>query len=200
TRDGALVGLDGGDGAAVGAEAGDGHAGADGDALRLRLAGESAQGRVVVGVAAALLVQHHGDARCLPVGEHVQHVAAAVVDALDQLGRVADRLLLTVDLRDVLVHLLWCDLQVPDRVVGERLGVGLPDVHGVRHQLPHGGLEVVVAEHAAGHTRRARADVRLVDDQYVTAVATAGGLQPAGQVPGGRQTVNAGTDDDVAGT
>ena len=47
----------------------------------------------------------------------------AVALPLDERGRIADRLLLGEDLRDVLTHRLRRDLHVADGAVGERLGV-----------------------------------------------------------------------------
>ena len=64
------------------------------------------------------------------------------------------------------------------------------------HQLAHGRLEVVVAHHAAGDAAGAGRDRGLVDHQDVLAAALALGFQLGGQVPGGRQAVNAGADDD----
>jgi hypothetical protein len=116
----APVGRHPGDRAAAGAHTGDMDAWHDPHALRLRLRRQALQRANVVGVAALLLVQNHCGAGRLPVVKHVQHVGAAIALALDERGRVTDRLLLGEDLRDVLVHLLRRDLQVTDGVIGER--------------------------------------------------------------------------------
>ena len=76
-------------------------AGEDAHALGLGLGGEAVHAGLVVGVAAALLVQHRGDALRLPVVEQALHVAHRVVGALDEHRLVADRLLLLVDRGDV---------------------------------------------------------------------------------------------------
>ena len=133
----------------------------------------------------------------LPVREDRLHVRAAVVLALDQLRRVADRLLLLVDLCDVGAHHLRRDLQVADRVVVERLGIRLPDADGVRHQLAHRGLEVVVADHAARDPGRPGSHTRLVEDHDVSAVSLAPGLELLRQVPCRGEAVDARADHDV---
>ena len=80
-------------------------------------------------------------------------------------------LLLLVDLRDVAVHDLGRELHVADAVVRERLRVGLPHRDRVRHELTHGGLEVIVAHDPAGDAGRTRPDVGLVDHEDVLAGA-----------------------------
>src|SRR5262249_9201598 len=72
-----------------------------------------------------------------------------------------------------------------------------PYGHRVSHQLAHGGLEVVVADDAAGDSRRARADAPLVKDEDVLAAAQAAGRQLPGQVPGRGQPVDSGAADDI---
>ena len=88
-------------------------------AAGLGLARQSDDGAHVVRVAAAVLVEDRGRATRLPVAEQVEHVRAAVVVALDEGGRVADRLLLLIDRGDVGAHDLRRDLHVADRVVRE---------------------------------------------------------------------------------
>src|SRR5215471_8688383 len=151
----------------------------------------------VVGVAAPLLVQDRGGAGRPPVAEHRQHVRAAVALPLDEHRGVADRLLLGVDLRDVLVHRLRGDLQVADGVVGERLRVRLPDADRVRHELAHGRLEVVVADDAAGDAGRAGAHAPLVDDEDVLAAAQATAAELACEMPGGGEPVDTRANDHV---
>ena len=82
-------------------------------------------------------------------------------------------------------------------MIGVGLGVALPDIDGVGHQLAHGRLEIIVADHAAGDARRAGRDRRLVDDKNVGARALAGRLQHLGEMVGRAQAVNAGADDGV---
>src|SRR5262249_60479653 len=81
--------------------------------------------------------------------------------------------------------------------VGERVGVGLPHGHRVRHQLAHRRLEVVVADDPAGDPRGASADAALVEDEDVLAAAMAAGPQFPGQMPRGGEPVNPRADDDV---
>ena len=102
-----------------------------------------------------------------------------------------------MDSEHVVSHLVVGDLQVADRVVLEGLGVGVPYLDGVGHELTHGGLEVVVAHHPAGDARRTSTSCRLLDDDDVVAAARAAGLQFTGQVPRGGQTMDASTDDAV---
>src|SRR6185295_3856649 len=61
----------------------------------------------------------------------------------------------------------------------------------------HGGLEVVVADGAAGDAGRTRAGSALIEHEDVLAPAQSAGPQIPGQVPGGRQAVDARADDDV---
>jgi hypothetical protein len=142
-------------------------------------------------------VQDHGDVAGLPVAEHVEQVGAAVALPLDERGRVADRLLLGEDLRDVVVHRFRRDLHVADGAIRERLGVRLPDRDRVRHQFAHGGLEVVVADDAARDAGRARADAGLVQDEDVFAAAEAAAAEFGGEMPPGREPVDARADDHV---
>src|SRR5712692_2075043 len=68
----------------------------------------------------------------------------------------------------------------------------------MRHQLAHRGLEVVVADDAAGDAGRAGSDIALVDDEDVLAAAETTGPEFPGQMPGRRESVDPGPDDDVA--
>ena len=195
----ARLGLHGGHRAAVHPQPGHRDPGLDGHAFGLRLGGQPAQRGQVVGVPAPLLVQQHRGPGRLPIREQAGQVGLARAGAVDQLGLVPDGLLLGVDLPDVGPHALRRDLQVAHRMVGECLRVGVPDAHRVRHQLAHGRLEVVVPDHPAGHPGRACPDAGLVDDQDVLTAAAAGGAQPAGQVPGRGQAVDARANDDEPG-
>ena len=178
-------------------EAGHLDAGDDAHALVLRLPGQAVDRLGVVGVAAALLVQHRGDALGLPVVEQPLHVGHAVGLALDEHRFVADVLLLAGDRGDVLVHHLGADLHVADRVVAEGGRVALPYRDAVRHQAAHRRLEVVVADDAAGDARGTGGDRRLVEHQDVPAAAQPAPAQVLGEVPGGAEAVDAGADDDI---
>ena len=79
------------------------------------------------------------------------------------------------------------------------LGIALPHVDRVGHQLAHGGLEVIVADDAAGDARGAGRDRGLVHHQNVGARALAGRLQHLREVEGRAQPVNPGADDGVFG-
>src|SRR4029077_3859220 len=83
-------------------------------------------------------------------------------------------------------------------MVGERVGVALPHGHRMRHQLAHRGLEVVVADGAAGYAGRPRAWSALVEHEDVLAPAQPTGTQLPGQMPGRGQAVDACADNDVA--
>jgi hypothetical protein len=85
-------------------EAGDPGPREDPYALGSCLVGQRADGGPVVGVSAALLVQHAGYPLRLPVGEDALHVAGAVGLTLHEDGRVPDVLLLAIDLRHAVVH------------------------------------------------------------------------------------------------
>src|SRR5262245_14333396 len=99
----------------------------DTDAFGFRLAGETIKRCGIVGITAALLVQHRGNALRLPVVEQPGHIFLAVAGALDEHRLVADRLLLLVDRADLLVHDLRADLHVADGMIAIGLRVALPD-------------------------------------------------------------------------
>ena len=84
-------------------------------------------------------------------------------------------------------------------MIGVGLGVALPHLDRMGHQLAHGGLEIIVAHHAAGDARGAGRDRRLVDDDDVGARALAGRFQHLGQMKGGAEAVDAGADNGVFG-
>ena len=190
--DRATIGLDRGDGVAFDPEPEDPHPGQHPDARRLGLGRKPPERVPVVGVAAAALVQHVGDARRLPVAEQVPQVGAARSLALDEGRGVPDLPLLGVDPGHVGVHRGRGRLEVADGVVREGHRVGLPDRDRVRHQPAHRGLEVVVADHAAGDAGRAGSDPGLVEDHDVCTRTRGAGLEPPGQVPCGGQPVHAG--------
>ena len=197
--DGALIRLHGRDGAGRVAEPGDPHPGEDADALRLRFGGQPLHRSDVVGVAALLLVQHGGDAARPPVAEQPPHVPQALGLAFDEGRGVADLALLPGDRGHVRVHHLRAELHVAHRVVAERLGVALPDLDAEGHQLTHGRLEVVVADHAAGDAGGAGADPGLVQHDDALPAPAAPRPELAREVVGRAEPVDAGADDDVRG-
>jgi hypothetical protein len=138
---------------------------------------------------AAVLVQTDGQPGRAPVGEHRPHVARDLGLAQDQLRLVADPLLALGDRGEVRLLVAVAEGDVTGAVVVERLRVRLPDLDACFHQLGHGGLEVVVADDAAGDAGSTRGDRRLVDHQHL--------LAALGEVPGGGEAVNAGPDHEV---
>ena len=126
-----------------------------------------------------------------PVGEEAAHVRRHLRLARDQLGLVADPLLALEDRAEVVLLGAVAERDVARAVVGERLGVRLPDVHAGGHQLLHGRLEVVVADHAAGDPGRAGRHAGLVHHEHL--------LAALGEVPGGREPVDACAYDEGAG-
>ena len=198
--DAALVGLDGRD-AVVGAELEARHLGVRVDlhALGEALVAEAGDRLEVEGEAALVLVQADGHALRAPVGEELLHVRVDLGLAEVEVGAVADPLMALVDGREVALLHLRPERDVADAVVVVRLGVGLPDLDARLHQLAHRGLEVVVADDAAGDAGRARARGRLLEHDDVRARAAAALPELDGEVVGGREAVHAGADDDEAG-
>ena len=171
-RDPALVGLDGRD-AVVGAEleARDLGVRVDLDALGEALVAQAGDRLEVEREAALVLVQAHGDALRAPVREEFLHVRVDLRLAEVEIGAVADPLMALVDGGEVALLHLRPERDVADAVVVVRLGVGLPDLDARLHQLAHRGLEVVVADDAAGDPRRARARGGLLEHDHVRAGA-----------------------------
>ena len=62
------------------------------------------------------------------------------------------------------MHAFRADLHVADGMIGVGLGVALPHLDGMGHQLAHGGLEIIVADDAAGDAGSTAGDRRFVDD------------------------------------
>ena len=148
-RDRPRRGLHKRDGAgAIELEAGDLDALLDLRPRRARLGREAEHRVAVVGEAAGPLVQADAEPRGAPVVEERAHVRRDLGLAEDELRRVADLLLALVDGREVVDLGAIAQGDVP-RAVGERLGVGLPDLHARGHQLRHRRLEVVVADAAS---------------------------------------------------
>ena len=105
--------------------------------------------------------------------------------------------MLLVDRSHVLAHAFGADLHVADRVIAVGLGVALPLIDRVSHELAHGRLEVVVADDAAGDARGTGGDRGLIHNKDVLAGASAGLFQHLGEVEGGAQPVNSGADDGI---
>ena len=198
--DPALVGLDGRD-AVVGAEleARDLGVGVDLDALGEALVPQAGDRLEVEREAALVLVQAHGDALGAPVGEELLHVRVDLGLAEVEIGAVPDSLVALVDGGEVALLHLRPERDVADAVVVVRLGVGLPDLDARLHQLAHRGLEVVVADDAAGDPRRPRARGGLLEHDHVCTGALPALAQLDGEVVGGREAVHAGSDDDETG-
>ena len=157
---------------------------------RPRLVREPEHRLAVEREAARVLVQAYAQARRAPVVEQAAHVLGYLVLAHDQLRWVADALLALVDLHEVRLLARWPEGDVTRAVVVERLGIGLPDLHTGGHQLAHRGLEVVVADHAAGDAGRAGGHAGLVHHEHLLALG--------GQVPCGGQSVHARADHERA--
>jgi hypothetical protein len=96
--------LDGAHSAVVGAKAGNPEPGMNPDALALCFGGQGPYGGFVVRVPPAVLVQDARDVLGPPVVEDAPHVAQAFLLAFHERRRILDRLLLLVDLHDVVVH------------------------------------------------------------------------------------------------
>jgi len=78
-----------------------------------------------------------------------------------------------------------------------RRRIRFPHLDARLHQLAHRRLEVVVADDAAGDSRRARAGRALLENDDVRARPEPACAQLLGEVVGGRETVDAGADDDI---
>ena len=103
-------------------------------------------------------MENRGDVLCAPIREQTLHIARTLCSAFNENRLVANRLLLRMNGCHILTHGFTADLHVAHGMIAVGLGVALPNVHGVGHQLAHGGLKVVIANHPAGNTRRAGAD------------------------------------------
>ena len=154
----------------------------------LRLRGQAQHRLLVEGEPAGALVQADGQAGGAPVAVQRAHVLGDLLLADVQLGRVADPLLAFVDLDQIALLRRRTERDVAAAVVVERLRIRFPHLDAGRHQLGHRRLEVVVADHAARDPRRAGGDVGLVHDQHALALLR--------EVPGGREAVDAGADDE----
>jgi hypothetical protein len=156
-----------------------------------RLLGQAEHRLLVEREAARVLVEADGQARRAPVRVQAAHVALDGLGAQVQLAGVADALLALEHLGEVALLAGRAERDVARRVVVQRFGVGLPDLHAGGHELGHRGLEVVVAHDPAGDARGAGGDAGLVDDEDLLAVL--------GEVPGGGEAVDPGADDQVLG-
>jgi len=98
------------------------------------------------------------------------------------------------------MHYLRADLHVSYRMVAIRLSVAFPDLDGVGHQLSHGGLKVVVPDHAAGDAGGPRRDASLINYQDISATSSPQGLEPEGEVVRCAESMYSGSDDEVSDT
>ena len=110
---------------------------------------------------------------------------------------IADCLLLGGDLHYVLAHGFGADLHITGIVEVIGLRVALPKINAFRHQLAHGRLEVIIADHAAGDARRPGGNAALIDHQNIFAATPAARFQRRRQMIGGAQAVNAGANNEV---
>ena len=150
--------------------------------------------------AALVLVETDGHALRAPVGKERLHVRVDLGLARDQLGAVADPLLALETCGEVRLLHRGTERDVADGVVVVCGRIRLPDLDARLHQLAHRGLEVVVADDAAGDSRGPRARLRLVEHDDVCAGPGTAGAKLLREVVGGRETVDAGADDDVGRT
>ena len=104
-------------------------------------------------------------------------------------------MLALVDLLEVRLLDRGPERHVADRVVVVRRRIGLPHLDARLHELAHRGLEVVVADDAAGDARRAGAGLGLLEDDDVPAGAEPARAKLPGEVVRRRETVDTGTDD-----
>ncbi len=193
-----MVGLDRG-GDVAGAELDPRHldAGEHGHARAGALLDEPLHRLLVEREAALVLVQADGDAAGAPVGEQLLHVRRHRGLAHDQLRAVADPLLALEHGDEVALLRLRPERDVADRVVVVGGRVRLPHLDAGLHELAHRRLEVVVAHDAAGDAGRTGARAGLVEHYDVRARPGTARLELPGEVVGGRETVDAGADDDI---
>ena len=123
--------------------------------------------------------------------------ARTLCNAVNENRLVANRLLLRMNGCNILTHGFTADLHVAHGVIAVVLGAALPNVHGMGHQLAHGGLKVVIANHTAGNTRRPGADARFVENDDVVPDTLTGRFELQRKVVGSAQTVNSSTNNDV---
>ena len=166
--------------------------------LGLGLGGEAVHAGLVVGVAAALLVQHRGDVLRLPVVEQAFHIFRRSVRALDERRLVADRLLLLVDRGDILAHAFGADLHVADRMIASRLWGRSPRR---RRSAPSARASPAgnncCARRRRRCPRRRRRPPVLSTTRMSVARASAARLEHLREMQGRAQAVDAGADDGV---
>ncbi len=117
-----------------------------------------------------------------------------------EVARVTGIDLALVELDVVLGLVLFADRHIPDLLETEVDRVGLPHFDaGSQDRVERAG-HVQVADTAAGETGGTSAGPLLVDQDDIAALPLAAALERHGQVVGGGQTVNSGTDDHIART
>ena len=119
-----------------------------------RLRGEPEHRLAIEGITADVLVQADSQSGGAPIGVQAAHVRRHPLVAEVELRGIADPLLALEHLSQVPFLRRGPERDVAGAVVVERLRIGLPHLDAGGHQLRHRGLEVVVANHAAGDARR----------------------------------------------
>ena len=104
-----------------------------------------------------------------------------------------------IDAGDVIVHHFRADLHVANRMVAVGLWVTLPDSDAVGHELTHGRLKIVVANHTTCDARCPSGDRVFVNDEDVIAAAGAACFQLQCQMVCSAQAMNACTNHQVFG-
>jgi hypothetical protein len=137
-------------------------------------------------VAARVLVQADAQSRGAPVRIQRAHMGSDLALAHVQFRGISDPLLALVYRHQVALLGARAERDVTGAVVVQGLRIGFPDLDARRHQLGHGGLEVVVSHDSAGDPGGSSRDSRLVDHEHP--------LPLAGQVPGTREPVDTGAD------
>jgi len=115
-----------------------------------------------------------------------------------ELGPIVDSLLALVDVDEIAFLSGWTERDVPRAVIVEILRMVFPDPYALGHELGHRRLEVVIANDSAGDARGPCRYSRLVHDQDVIAATLAARFQAPGEVPSGREPVDARSDHEEA--
>ena len=148
-------------------KAGDTDAGQNANPQRFHFAGESDHCAGVISVAARFLVKYRGNTFGAPVRKKALHVAGAVLCTLYESRVITNGLLLLINAGDVFMHRFTANLHIADGMIAVGIGVAFPYFHGVGHELPHGGLVVVVSYYPTGDSCGAGTDTRFIHDQNV---------------------------------
>ena len=120
------------------------------------------------------------------------------VGALEEFRWIADAGLARLQLFVVGGLIGLAGRNVADLLESERDRIAGPHVDRVAQDRVDRLGHVQVAHAAAGDARRAGARTALVHNDHIVAGAVTARLQGHGKVPGGRESMNTGADDDVA--